>query len=207
MTNLFNTLVYSFTINNTLTKKITLKTNNHITLLGEINKESINKAINDISRISSNSNFYIYIDSFGGSVDDGERLIDVMNYYQANGQNITCIAQNALSMAFYIFQNCNYRMITPSGKLMQHQITVTLHNQVSNSLNYLKMIERIEIKINTFCALRIGKTYQKFIYLITNDWWIYGKDNLHENTADEIVLVGCDKSLVNGLNKKSCLLN
>ena len=83
-------------------KIITLKKGNFVSVNDKINEENVNLWIRNISSIDNNP-IYIYIDSPGGSVDSGLKLINTFKYYQSLNISIDCIANNAYSMAFYIF--------------------------------------------------------------------------------------------------------
>lgn len=173
-----------------------LNSTNHVKIIGNINHDSIDFAISQLNSIS-NKNFYIYLDTPGGIVDEGERFVSQILYKQATGSQVTCIAENALSMGFYIFQNCNTRLITPSGKLMQHQISLNNnHIPLDNLDNYIKMVRKISRNINQFCANHINISVQEFEKKVNNDWWLYGQDAIDENAADGMTLVGSSPQTV-----------
>jgi hypothetical protein len=44
-------------------------------------------------------------------------------------------------------------------------------------------------------ANRINKSTEEFVQKISNDWWLYGKNAVEENCADEIVQVECTPEL------------
>ena len=84
---------------------IHLNSTNHVKIDSPINHESINLALYQLNNIVE-KNFYVYLDTPGGVVDEGDRFVSQLQYKQATGSYVTCIAENALSMGFYIFQNC-----------------------------------------------------------------------------------------------------
>ena len=184
MLNVYNVLTLGLPI-------ITLNRDNHVSLTETVDKDSIDKIMTDIHQLDQ-VNFYIYINSPGGYVEQGERFVSHLQYLQETGKNITCIAENAHSMAYYIFQNCNQRYIIPSSKVMQHQMTVYNNGQLTNIENYIEMITKISHRLNTFCAKRIGISLQRFNKLVSTDWWLYGQDIIDNNVADKMVLVGCN---------------
>ena len=59
---------------------ITLTKDNTVYINDEINEESISKAIYKIVH-TKDQDIYIYIDSFGGNVKQGNRFIEVIEYY------------------------------------------------------------------------------------------------------------------------------
>lgn len=195
---LFNSLLPSYAIdvdknknNNKKLDLITLNRDNHISILGTIEKTSVDKAILDLNEIRQDS-YYVFINSPGGYVEEGERLVTHMTYLQESGKTLNCIAENAHSMAFYIFQNCNYRYILPSSKVMQHQITVPISGQLANIQNYIQMIQKMSHRMNLFTAQRIGISLEQFNKLVSTDWWLYGQEIIDKGVADRMVLVGCN---------------
>jgi len=174
---------------------ITLNNENHIALTTDVNKNSVDKVIREINEIKEKV-IHMYIDSPGGEVFEGDKLVSNMAYHQSLGKEFICIAENAHSMAFYIFQYCDYRYITQSAKMMQHQISIASNGPLVNNDNYIKMVKDISIKINTLCASRIKMSLNDFIGKINTDWWVYGQDIIDNNVADKIVLVGCSVELV-----------
>jgi hypothetical protein len=42
---------------------------------------------------------------------------------------------------------------------------------------------------------KIGLDRETYNRKTVSDWWIYGKENLQENTADEIIIYSCSPSI------------
>jgi len=186
-----------FTLEPNNLQLITLKPNNFITINDEINEKSIMKLFTDLSKINSDTNIiYVYIDSPGGNVEEGSKLINQLNYYSKIGKSIECIAKNAFSMAFLIFQSCDKRYIMSSSIIMQHQMI--LHNikgPLINTMNYLKMIETMSNDFDKKSANRINIPFDEYKKLIQNDWWLYGENIILKGAADSMVIIGCDPKL------------
>ncbi len=92
-------LLFSILINvHGIEKQVTLSNDNHISITTDINDDSINDAIKSLTTLGENrKNIYLYIDSPGGSVHDGNRLIEYINYLQFQNITVDCIARNAFS--------------------------------------------------------------------------------------------------------------
>lgn len=178
-------------------KNIMLNPNEFISIRDEITKDSIDKNLKEFSNsLTYTKNPIIYIDSGGGSVMDGERLIHQMKYLQNENVKITCIANKAYSMAFHIFQMCDERYIMEYSTLMSHQMSLGLRRmEFINMKNYLHMIELMDIKLNKQVAKRIGMDYDLYFQKIRNDWWIYGDEAIEYKLADEVVYVSCNPAL------------
>lgn len=176
-------------------ENIILKPGNHMFLTDEINQDTRELFIFN-NRVLNTRDIYIYINSNGGSVMEGNKIIENINFLSNTGYNVSCIAQNAFSMAFHILQHCPRRYVTKTSTLMQHQIKLGVNDNLENIKSYLNMIEALNDKFNEYSALRINMSKYEFMSKIENDWWIYGSDNiLKYKLADQIVSVGCAAEL------------
>lgn len=171
-------------------KNIKLNTTNTITLKGVINSKNTNRFLHDFNLRENKNKLYLYIDSPGGSVEDGYKIITELMKY-----NITCIADKAYSMAFAILQSCSKRYILPYGKLMQHQISLGLMNELGKIESYLKFINEMETELLKLQSNKIGISSDELKNRTNNEWWLFGNNALKENCADKIVNVECTKKL------------
>ena len=174
---------------------IELTEKNHTALVGEVNRSSIKTVISDLVNRDPSKEFYIYIESPGGSVMAGLLLVD----YLATQKNITCVASFAASMAFSILQACPTRIVTPSAVIMQHEAyQIADGKQTSDDA---KTSTNILVQMNdlmaTFEAKRLGISKEKFLELIKHEYWLIGSVKiLHDNAADESKGVVCGKDII-----------
>ena len=73
-----------------------------------------------IEKITKKS-VYLYIDSTGGSVHYGEKIIQYIEYKKE--KNIF-ICAHTHTLSFHIYQHCNFRVVLPSSTNMQHQMSL-----------------------------------------------------------------------------------
>lgn len=165
-------------------------TTNNILLKGEINEETTSKFIYDLNLIQNKNNTVVYLNTPGGSVQHGMKIVSEVEKY-----NLSCVAEAAYSMGFIIFQSCKNRYILPHGKLMQHQMALGFMDQKSRIESYMDFIDQMEREIVEKQASRINITFSEFKNKIDNDWWLYGENAIKENCADEIVNVECTETL------------
>jgi ATP-dependent Clp protease protease subunit len=171
-------------------KILKFNTTNNILLKGEINYDSSSKFIYDLNLLPNKNNTYVYLNTPGGSVTDGMKIVSEIKKY-----NLSCVAETAYSMGFIIFQSCKNRYILPHGKLMQHQMAFGVSDQKSRVESYLDYINQMEREIIQEQTKRINITEEVFKQKIDNDWWLYGENAIKENCADEIVNIECTNSL------------
>lgn len=164
-----------------------LSPENTLTISGEIGSESYRKLFRELKYFKQ-KNAYIYIDSLGGSVIDGAKMIHLMtSYKKAFGLYYTCLIQDAASMAFAIVQSvCDDRVISPTSVLMQHQIAFATFGQIERIDSTVRMVRDLEQVLNQTQAERLGLTVERFKELITNDWFLVGEKAIKNRAADRV---------------------
>ena len=175
-------------------ENIVLTKGNHFFITDTINQDSKEFFIAG-TRLLTEKNIYIYINSNGGSIMDGNDIIESINFLHNSGYKVHCIAQKAYSMAFHILQHCPVRMITDTSSVMQHQMKLGIYDSYENIKSYLAMIEQINQHHIHHSAQRLNMTTEEFTQKINHDWWIYGSNIIELGMADRIVSVGCHKEL------------
>ena len=176
-------------------KTILLNQSNFISIKGEINEFSTSNFVDQTKYITSQDDVYIYIDSIGGQVFEGLKIIQYINYLNQN-HNIICISQNAYSMAFVIFQHCPRRLILENSILMHHEISTLISGEFENIKSNINLLNNIETKFTEKIILKSGLDKDFLYNKMINDFWIFSNEILSYNLADEIVYLGCDESLL-----------
>lgn len=176
------------------TARFVLTTTNHVALRTDVNDSSADKVIKALmTQKPTNGKLYIYIDSPGGSVVSGLRIIEAI---QTSPHPVVCIASFAASMAFAILQSCDERIVLNSSILMQHEASYGVSGPAPHNLSMVNFLHAMLKVSDTAQAARIGITYEEFRARVRNDWWIFGPNNLLANTADSLGQVTCSKKLV-----------
>lgn len=89
--------------------------------VGEINKDTSSQFYDFVSE-TNKRNIDILIDSGGGYVISGFRIIDIIKEYQSYGYKFKCTVRfKAMSMAFTILQTCDKRVSKIYSLFMQHE--------------------------------------------------------------------------------------
>lgn len=172
-------------------KTITLTNDNFVSLRGPVTSTSISNLINDLISKHSDTR-YIYLNTNGGSVEAGIKLVNVIQSLQDNNIIVNCIADTAISMGFVIFQSCSNRYVTRHASLMQHQMSLSdVEGKIRDLNSYVKFVNSMEDEINQNQADRIGISLEQFNEKIRDDWWLTAKQSVSEKVADEIVNIKC----------------
>jgi len=178
--------------------KIELNESNHLVLRGEVNEISAAKLIHQISTSKSNE-VLLFIDSPGGSVLAGLRIINII---ENSGKKVTCIASHAASMAFAILQSCQKRYVLEDTIIMQHVMSYSLNGREPNNFQLANLLHKINVFMDKKQAKRIGLSYEEFRDKVRDDWWLFGDDAVKNNAADAVVKVNCTDSLSEKLTKE-----
>lgn len=175
---------------NTKPLNIRFNSTNNIMIKGPIDNDISSKFIYELNLLENKKNVYVYLDTPGGSIDDGMQIVAQIKKYQ-----LSCIAEKAYSMGFIIFQSCKNRYIMPHSRLMQHQLSYGVRDEKLKIDNYVRFIDSMEKQLVEEQAERIGLDEDEFYEKTINEWWLYGKNILKENCADRFVNVECSVTL------------
>ena len=196
---LFTTFNSGFSYNSPISKTIQLNSTNVLTIRGTIDDAVANKFVYDLNKDINRGSKYVYLDTNGGSVSAGARIVDEVEKYK-----LKCIAHKAYSMGFVILQACSKRYVTPYSSVMQHQISYGVANEKAKVESYVNFVDQVGEKLDKMQAKKIGLEYETFKKKTYNDWWLSGDNIVLENVADEMVNVKCSKC-VEIHEDKSCL--
>ena len=87
-------------------KNIMLNETNTVSIIGEIDEHSTPLILHSlITMVNNHQDVYIYLDTKGGSVHHGSKIVSEVLKHK-----VKCIAQNAFSMGFVIFQACKRKI-------------------------------------------------------------------------------------------------
>ena len=171
--------------------KIELTESNHLLLRGDVNDLSVSKVIQGITT-SKDKKILLFIDSSGGSVTAGYKLMKII---ETSGKEVTCVASNAASMAFAILQSCQKRLVLEDSLIMQHVMSYSIEGQEPKNYQFAQLIHRINVLMDKKQAERIGISYEAFREKVRDDWWLFGEEAVKSNAADEMVEVSCSEEL------------
>jgi len=177
---------------------ITLTKDNHVTLRGDIEDKLIDDTILEIER-SKQKNLYLFIESNGGSVFAGIKLLEYLDH---TDKKITCIANTAISMAHQIMQHCQIRAGTPTNIMMQHRMSSAAKGSINVMEGLLNVFTKLEAHLNETSAARIGVTLEYFVQKTTAEWWTFGKESRELNMVDKILAVKCSADLYSTTYKR-----
>lgn len=167
---------------------LSLNPDRTLSIFGEVNYSTESLAA-DITRLSKKSKepIVILIDSPGGSVFSGEKVVSAMEASRADVYTV-CVGMCA-SMAAIIHQYGTKRLATDRSVLMFHDASGMLGGRVSEMLSLLSLIKRKLEKTNHYIANRAKMPYAEFIALEANNFWIDSEDAMEKNLVDDLVVI------------------
>ena len=146
--------------------------------------ESVDAVIDIISN-SSAKTVYLVLDSPGGSVVDGARLLE---YMKNSGKNIITVCDNlCASMAFQIFEVGARRLMTEKAILMAHPASGGAQGTIENMDAMIKMFRLYVDRMDADVAKRSNIEYDKFKGLVANNIWAETPEALALGLADGVV--------------------
>lgn len=173
-------------------EEITLNSSNLLVLRGEVGWENMVKLSHKVLT-SKADKIYLFIDSPGGSIFSGLKLVEAI---KASDKTVVCIANTAISMAFIIFQACDERLIVPDAVLMQHMPSYGMEGQEPNNYQFAKFIHSVGAALYKMQAERMGMRVADFYTKVRDDWWMFDDEGVKNNAADRMVTVKCSPELL-----------
>lgn len=139
-------------------------------LIGVVDNNSIDIVL---QKIKNNDIKYLLLTSPGGSIDEGMKLIKVIE----ERRDIICIADEAMSISFIILQACNKRFITKNNVLMHHYgyidpLAKALVNNKYQLISMEKEINDFNSFIEDYMVNRINITHKDYREKMKEDWFI-----------------------------------
>ena len=171
------------------TSLIVLNSTNFVELSGDIDDENINSIIKHLTYSNSNT-IYLYLNTDGGEVESGLRLIHILESYN-DKKNIICIGERVLSMGFSIFQACKTRIVMLSSIAMQHQIFVTLEGELYTLIRKFEYLKYIDDYLLRHESNKLGMPKEIYKSLKEHEWWLHGRLIVEKKAADKLEKVIC----------------
>jgi ATP-dependent Clp endopeptidase proteolytic subunit ClpP len=184
------------TAETTLKKKLTvrkldLRYANVTYLTGEVNPQSVNAVIDDIEEFNETSNgpIYLILDTPGGNVLDGGRLISTI---QTSKNPVYAVNIGiAASMGFMILEHSHKRMAVPRAILMAHPASIGMmfQGELDKAVSRLSFLKSYVDKMDHYIANRVGVSYDSFKLKSDREFWLDSADALEQHYLDEVVYV------------------
>lgn len=146
------------------------------------------------AKLPSGKPIYLFLNSPGGSVNDGQAIIETA---KGLGRPVHTITSFSASMSFIISQALGDRYVLAHSTMMAHKAHVEgvggdLPGSLISRTNWLL---RGILELDTVAANRAGLSLIDYNKLTANELWMTGYDAVLNKFADKVVQVKCDSSL------------
>lgn len=165
-----------------------------IIFVPSINEETANSLVGQLLFLLSDNDkepIKMYINSPGGSILDGDGVLDTMDFLKSKGIVIeTYVVGKAASFGSLILVNGTegHRFVLPRSRVMIHQPRGGAQGTASDIIIEAKLIEKMQNEINEFLALKTGQSLEVIQKSTDRDTWFRGKEAVDFGLADKILL-------------------
>ena len=166
----------------------------HIILSTEIDDNTAQQAIAafDAADMMKVKTVLFEINSPGGSVDAGFLIAKAIENSNAN---VICVVDAmAASMAFYILQSCDIRVMTDRSLLMAHEPAIRAgiggksEDWRKQGNGIADLLEALTKSMNHHMARRLTISYEEFSKRIHNtEYWMTAEEALKISAVDQVV--------------------
>lgn len=161
-----------------------------------VTTETVDEALGILNTIDASRDIFLVLDSPGGSVVDGARL---MNYVKYSGKKIYTVCDNfCASMAFQIFQVGKKRYMMDKAILMAHPASGGAQGTIENMHTMLSMFRNYVDRMDAEVSLRSGIEYNKFKAMVADNIWVESVDAVKMRLADDLIFL--DVAVPNAFN-------
>jgi len=177
--------------------KLNLKSAKIVILNDEVNSETANAVIEGIQKANATNSsqpIYLLLDSPGGSVLDGARIISAMQASKAPVYTV-CL-QICASMAAMILEYGVERYAVDRSIIMFHPASIgaMVQGELDKVVSRFTFLKRYVDKMDYYTAARSGQSYASFKALTSQELWIDAEDALASKLIDKVVRVDISPS-------------
>lgn len=166
-----------------------------IIMVPGINEESANSIIGQLLFLLQESGndkrpITMYINSPGGSILDGDGILDTMDFVKSKGIIIkTTVIGKAASFGALILINGSpgHRSVLPRSRVMIHQPLGGAKGQAEDIIREARLIEKMRNEINEFISKQTGKSLKVIEKATDRDTWYRGQEAVDFGLADKVV--------------------
>lgn len=160
---------------------------------GSMDKPMIDKALASLHSAAEQHPRFIVVEinSIGGNVEYGFAFARAIE--DSNDRVVCLVDGSALSMAFYVLQSCNERVMTRRSVLMTHEVRLGTINAPQSTMselyNYHADITAYSRAFGEHVSHRMGMTYRQYAPHVTGnkDWYMDWVQALRYRAIDNVV--------------------
>lgn len=163
-----------------------------IPVLGEISERNLTVPTALLTMAPPGAAITVVFDSPGGSVGDGMVFAEALHKAQARGVRVTCFIPPggmAASMAAYLFEQCDRRVMHRRATLLFHSVSVGILpggtvDDVERAARALRDVNDL-LAVGILARLRISRA--EYAEKVRGDWWLGWEEAVEVGATDEVV--------------------
>lgn len=157
-----------------------------------VNEDSANAIIGQLLFLKQEGDqpITMYINSPGGSILDGDGILDTMDYVKSSGITIkTVVVGKAASFGALILLNgtIGHRSVLPRSRVMIHQPLGGAKGQASDIMREAELIGKMKNEINTFISEQTKQPLEVIEKATDRDTWYRGQEAVDFGLADKVI--------------------
>ncbi len=164
---------------------LTVQNSQVLYLEGEVDQNAINLAEEVIAMGESGKPIWLLINSPGGSVLAGARLVSAIQESKVPVYTVCTVL--CASMAAIIHQYGTKRYMTTRSLLMFHNAAMGLSGQLPEMLVRLNMMNSYTQKMDAYIAQRSGQSLEAFNTRFSHELWMDDDESLKGHYIDGVV--------------------
>ena len=132
----------------------------------------------------------LYINSPGGSILDGDGVLDTMDFVKSKGVVIeTTVIGKAASFGALILLNGTkgHRYVLPRSRVMIHQPLGGAKGQAADIIREAELIKKMKNEINQFISENTGQSFEDIEKATDRDSWYRGQEAVDFGLADKLL--------------------
>lgn len=160
----------------------------------EINMDYVNIIIDNLNKFKENDTVKFFINSNGGEIIAGYKLILTMDELKNNNISFDCYAFNAHSIAFDIYQRCSKRYSMIESHIMQHNARINTNMDLEELFELVKngdieLLKMINDKLDLYSSNKANISIIEYKQKIKKEYNLKGYEILNAKFSDEMVVI------------------
>jgi ATP-dependent Clp protease protease subunit len=159
-----------------------------VTLYGKVDEERATQVVSDIqeaNRLPSTNPIRLYINSPGGSVLAGNRIVQAIE--SSRRPVDTIVVGMAASMSGLVYSYGVHRYQLPRTIVMLHDGYFGLDGSADKAYSVVALYERMDADFDSHIASITGMTVAEVHAKNAMDWWMLPSDAIANHLTDKIV--------------------
>jgi ATP-dependent protease ClpP protease subunit len=160
----------------------------------EINMDYVNIIIDNLNKFKENDTVKFFINSNGGEIISGYKLILTMDELKNNNISFDCYAFNAHSIAFDIYQRCSKRYSMIESHIMQHNARINTNMDLDKLFELVKngdieLLKMINDKLDLYSSKKANISIIEYKQKIKKEYNLKGYEILNAKFSDEMIVI------------------